>query len=141
MNKLLRTKIIKINDIRGLSKSIGSRCNKTSIVELKSQFKKRLELAKEESLLGGGSKRIDTQHSRGKLTARERLELLLDEGSFREYDQLKTHRCVEFGMEKEKYYGDGVITGHGLIQGRKVQDKMLFVESSNDCFSNIGLRF
>jgi propionyl-CoA carboxylase beta chain len=67
-----------------------------------------------------GAKRIKTQHSKGKLSARERISLLLDEGSFREYDMLKTHRCVEFGMEKETYYGDGVVTGQGLIQGRTV---------------------
>ncbi len=65
-------------------------------------------------------KRIETQHARGKLTARERIALLLDQDSFREYDMLKTHRCDEFGMQKEQYYGDGVVTGHGLIHGRKV---------------------
>jgi propionyl-CoA carboxylase beta chain len=79
-----------------------------------------LEDAKKSALLGGGAKRIDTQHARGKLTARERIALLLDQDSFREYDMLKTHRCDEFGMQKEKYYGDGVVTGHGLIHGRKV---------------------
>ena len=91
-----------------------------SPLALKNKFRVTLEHAKNEALLGGGRKRIDTQHKKGKLTARERLELLLDEGSFREYDQLKTHRCGEFGMEKEVPYGDGVVTGHGLIHGRKV---------------------
>lgn len=91
-----------------------------SIVNLKEKFRRRLDSAQEKALEGGGAKRVETQHSRGKLTARERLELLLDEGSFREYDKLKTHRCTEFGMEKEQYYGDGVVTGHGLIHGRKV---------------------
>lgn len=91
-----------------------------TIVALKDAFRSRLEKARADALLGGGQKRIDTQHARGKLTARERISLLVDEGSFREYDQLKTHRCDEFGMEKEQYYGDGVVTGHGLINGRKV---------------------
>lgn len=89
-------------------------------IALKNKFRAKLAEAKEESLMGGGQRRIDTQHKRGKLTARERLLLLLDEGSFREYDALKTHRCNEFGMDKEYHYGDGVITGHGLIHGRKV---------------------
>jgi propionyl-CoA carboxylase beta chain len=92
----------------------------SSAILIKDEFKKRLEKARAEAKLGGGQKRIDAQHKRGKLTARERLDLLLDAGSFREYDMLKTHRCNEFGMEKEHYYGDGVVTGHGLIHGRKV---------------------
>lgn len=87
---------------------------------LKGAFRERLADARASALLGGGQKRIDAQHKKGKLTARERIDLLLDEGTFREYDQLKTHRCTEFGMENEKYYGDGVVTGHGLINGRKV---------------------
>ena len=92
----------------------------SSVSSIKSSFKQRLDEARESAILGGGLKRIETQHARGKLTARERVELLLDEGSFREYDMLKTHRCNEFDMEKEIYYGDGVVTGHGLIHGRKV---------------------
>ena len=71
-------------------------------------------------MLGGGQKRIDAQHGKGKLTARERLDLLLDEGSFREYDMLKTHRCVDFGIEAQQPPGDGVVTGHGTIDGRTV---------------------
>ncbi|HJV78136.1 MAG TPA: acyl-CoA carboxylase subunit beta [Paludibacter sp.] len=70
--------------------------------------------------LGGGEKRIASQHSKGKFTARERLEMLLDEGSFEELDMFVTHRCNNFGLEKEKYLGDGVITGHGTIDGRTV---------------------
>ena len=77
-------------------------------------------MTREQSLQGGGAKRLEIQHKKGKLSARERIQLLLDEGSFREYDMLKTHRCVEFGMQDEVYPGDGVITGHGLIFGRKV---------------------
>lgn len=60
------------------------------------------------------------QHQRGKLTARERVELLVDPGTFTEYDSLKAHRCTDFGMERDRTPGDGVITGHGLINGRNV---------------------
>ena len=110
---------------RAVNVSLFSTDVKPSIVTLKSSFRHRLEDAKKSALLGGGQKRIDAQHSKGKLTARERISLLLDEGSFREYDMLKTHRCDEFGMEKEHYYGDGVVTGHGLIHGRKVILKII----------------
>jgi len=68
--------------------------------------------------LGGGEINIKKQHEKGKLTARERLELLLDDGSFREYDKLKSHRCTDFGMESQQHPGDGVVTGHGKINGR-----------------------
>ena len=70
--------------------------------------------------LGGGQKRIDAQHSKGKLTARERLELLLDEGSFEEFDMFVVHRCTDFGMENQRPAGDGVVTGWGTINGRMV---------------------
>jgi len=70
--------------------------------------------------LGGGQKRIASQHAKGKLTARERIEMLLDEGSFEELDMFVTHRCNNFGLENEKYLGDGVVTGHGTIDGRTV---------------------
>jgi propionyl-CoA carboxylase beta chain len=70
--------------------------------------------------LGGGQRRIDAQHSKGKLTARERLEVLLDEGSFEEYDMFVTHKCQDFGMGKEHISGDGVVTGWGTINGRMV---------------------
>ena len=69
---------------------------------------------------GGGEKRIDAQHARGKLTARERIELLLDEDSFEEFDMFVTHRCTDFGMENQKPAGDGVVTGWGTINGRMV---------------------
>ncbi|MBA2407866.1 MAG: acyl-CoA carboxylase subunit beta [Chitinophagales bacterium] len=72
------------------------------------------------ALEGGGTKRIDEQHKKGKLTARERIELLLDEGSFEEIGMFVTHRSNDFGMENEVYYGDGVITGYGKINGRMV---------------------
>ena len=70
--------------------------------------------------LGGGEKRIAKQHSNKKLTARERVNYLMDEGSFEEIGMLVTHRTTDFGMEKEMYYGDGVITGYGTINGRLV---------------------
>lgn len=80
----------------------------------------QLEDRRAEARLGGGQKRIDAQHSKGKLTARERIELLLDEGSFEEYDMFITHRCADFGMAESKPRGDGVITGWGTINGRLV---------------------
>ena len=70
--------------------------------------------------LGGGEKRIDSQHKKGKLTARERIDMLLDDGSFEEFDMFVTHRSTNFGLDKEKYMGDGVVTGHGTIDGRIV---------------------
>ena len=73
-----------------------------------------------EAQLGGGQKRIDSQHKKGKLTARERLHFLLDEGSFEEIGMLVTHRSNEFGLEREKYLGDGVVTGFGNVNGRLV---------------------
>ncbi len=73
-----------------------------------------------EAKLGGGLKRIEKQHEKGKFTARERIDMLLDEGSFEELDMFVTHRCNDFGLEKKKFLGDGVITGHGTIDGRTV---------------------
>ena len=72
------------------------------------------------ALMGGGQARVDAQHSRGKLTARERLAILLDEGSFQELGALATHRNSEFGMDQMKYPGDGVVTGFGKVNGRRV---------------------
>jgi len=79
-----------------------------------------LEEKRNQARLGGGQKRIDAQHARGKLTARERLDLLLDENSFEEYDMFVEHRTTDFGMEKQKIPGDGVVTGWGTINGRLV---------------------
>ncbi|GGB95619.1 propionyl-CoA carboxylase beta chain [Marivita lacus] len=79
-----------------------------------------LETRRADARMGGGQNRIDAQHARGKLTARERVELLLDEGSFEEYDMFVTHRCTDFGMEKNRPAGDGVVTGWGTINGRMV---------------------
>ena len=86
---------------------------------------RELERRRETARLGGGKARIDAQHKRGKLTARERIELLLDEGSFEEFDMYVEHRCVEFYMEKNRIPGDGVVTGWGTINGRTV---FLFVK-------------
>ncbi|SCM68644.1 acyl-CoA carboxylase subunit beta [Donghicola eburneus] len=79
-----------------------------------------LEDRRELARAGGGQKRIDSQHAKGKLTARERIELLLDEGSFEEFDMFVAHRCTEFGMQENRPYGDGVVTGWGTINGRMV---------------------
>ena len=79
-----------------------------------------LEDRRSAARLGGGQKRIDAQHSKGKLTARERVELLLDEGSFEEFDMFVAHRCTDFGMENQRPAGDGVVTGWGTINGRMV---------------------
>jgi propionyl-CoA carboxylase beta chain len=79
-----------------------------------------LEKRRQAARMGGGERRIDAQHAKGKLTARERIELLLDAGSFEEYDMFVEHRCTEFGMENTKIPGDGVVTGRGTINGRLV---------------------
>lgn len=89
-----------------------------SLIKLK--FKERLAKERELAQLGGGLKRIERQHERGSLSARERLELLFDDGTFQEVDQLKAHRCTEFGMADLQFPGDGIVTGHGLVNGRVV---------------------
>src|SRR5215472_7909735 len=78
------------------------------------ELKKRDHLAE----AGGGEKRREKQHKEGKMSARERIEFLLDEGTFEETDKLVTHRCNDFAMAEQKYYGDGFITGYGRIEGR-----------------------
>jgi len=80
----------------------------------------QLEQKRAAARLGGGQKRIDAQHAKGKLTARERLEVLLDEGTFEEWDMFVEHRCTDFGMQDNKIPGDGVVTGYGMINGRLV---------------------
>src|SRR2546422_734325 len=87
------------------------------------QSKSKLELLKERSLkaeAGGGAARVEKQHAANKLTARERIEFLLDENTFEEFDKLVVHRSHDFGLEEQMYPGDGVVTGHGLIDGRRV---------------------
>ncbi len=90
----------------------------------------QLEAKREQARLGGGPERIERQHARGKLTARERIELFLDAGSFEEWDMFVEHRCVDFGMDRQKIPGDGVVTGYGTVCGRLVfvfsQDFTLF---------------
>ncbi len=92
-----------------------------------------------ESRKGGGEERIEKQHAAGKLTARERIEALLDPGSFHEFDALVTHRCADFGMGEQKYPGDGVVTGHGRVKGRPVfvfaQDFTVFGGSLSETFA------
>ena len=80
----------------------------------------QLAAKREAARLGGGQKRIDSQHSKAKLTARERIELLVDSGSFEEWDMFKEHRCTDFGMESQVIPGDGVVTGYGTINGRLI---------------------
>jgi propionyl-CoA carboxylase beta chain len=80
----------------------------------------RLNKKIEEALIGGGEKRIESQHSKGKLTARERIDLLLDKGSFEEIGMLTSHRSTNFGLDKQQFLGDGVVTGYGLVHGRAI---------------------
>ena len=81
---------------------------------------KELIALREQARLGGGEKRIESQHKKGKYTARERIAMLLDEGSFEEFDMFVQHRCTNFDIEKTKYLGDGIVTGYGTIDGRLV---------------------
>jgi propionyl-CoA carboxylase beta chain len=99
----------------------------------------QLELLRKEALLGGGEKRIADQHRKGKLTARERLDILLDEGSFEETDMFARHRSNRFGLEKQRPLGDGVVTGTGTIHGRTVcvfsQDFTVFGGSLSEVYA------
>ena len=83
------------------------------------KVKELIEL-RAQARLGGGAKAIEKQHDKGKYTARERISMLLDEGSFEEMDMFVQHRCTNFGMDKKHYLGDGVVTGYGTIEGRLV---------------------
>jgi propionyl-CoA carboxylase beta chain len=98
-----------------------------------------LEKRRARARLGGGEARIEAQHKRGKLTARERLDILLDPGSFEEYDMFVEHRCTDFGMAEQKIPGDGVVTGHGTINGRLVfvfsQDFTVFGGALSEAFA------
>ncbi len=88
-------------------------------MNIQERIKQLIDL-REEAKKGGGDKRIEAQHNKGKHTARERIEILLDEGSFEEFDMFVTHRCNDFGLGEQKFLSDGVITGHGTIDGRVV---------------------
>jgi acetyl-CoA carboxylase carboxyltransferase component len=107
-------------------------------MESKEKVKQLIEL-REKARLGGGKKRIEEQHSKGKLTARERITILLDEGSFEEYDMFVTHRTEDFGLGNKKFLSDGVVTGHGTIDGRIVfvfaQDFTIFGGSLSETFA------
>jgi propionyl-CoA carboxylase beta chain len=98
-----------------------------------------LERRGAEAELGGGAKRLEAQHKKGKLSARERLDLLLDDGSFVEFDRFVVHRSHDFGLQKQKIYGDGVVTGYGRIDGRLVyvfsQDFTVFGGSLSEAFA------
>lgn len=100
---------------------------------------KELMSKREQAKLGGGEKRIDDQHKKGKHTARERIGMLLDEGSFEEFDMFVTHRSHEFGLEKQSYLSDGVVTGYGTIDGRLVyvfsQDFTVFGGSLSEMYA------
>ncbi len=105
---------------------------------IEEKIKQLVELRKE-ARLGGGAKRIDSQHSKGKMTARERIDYFLDDDSFEEYDMFVTHRSNNFEMEKQKFLSDGVITGHGTIDGRVVfifaQDFTVFGGSLSETYA------
>src|SRR5258708_31888799 len=96
------------------------------------ELRRRNQLAEE----GGGAKRRERQHKEGKMSARERIEFLLDEGTFEETDKLVTHRCNDFGMAEQKLYGDGFVTGYGRIEGSLVfvfaQDFTVFGASPSE---------
>src|SRR5690349_7696747 len=98
-----------------------------------------LERRSAEAEQGGGEERLKAQHKKGKLSARERLDLLLDEGSFVEFDRFVVHRSTDFGLEEQKIYGDGVVTGYGRIDGRLVyvfsQDFTVFGGSLSEAFA------
>lgn len=98
-----------------------------------------LHSLREQAKLGGGQKRIESQHKKGKYTARERIDMLLDENSFEEFDMFVSHRCIDFGLEQESYLSDGVVTGYGTIDGRLVyifsQDFTVFGGSLSEMFA------
>ncbi len=99
-----------------------------------------LEERRKRARLGGGQKRIDSQHAKGKLTARERIDVFLDQDSFEEWDMFVEHRCTEFEMQETQTPGDGVVTGHGTVNGRLVfvfsQDFTVFGGSLSESHAN-----
>ncbi|KAG8228591.1 hypothetical protein J437_LFUL009296 [Ladona fulva] len=101
-------------NLRNFSVGNVRSCNAAHTIRVR----KQIEDKRKDALLGGGQARINAQHKKGKLTARERIELLCDPGSFVEYDMFVEHTCTDFGMDKLKFPGDSVVTGHGLISGR-----------------------
>lgn len=107
---------ISFNFARSLATSTTPEAPEIALLQVKADMDKR----KSQALVGGGLKRIQAQHKKGKLTARERIEMFLDPNSFVEYDMYVEHHCTDFGMEKEKYPGDSVVTGRGTVNGRPV---------------------
>ncbi len=105
---------------------------------IEDKIKELMEM-REKARLGGGEKRIDSQHKKGKFTARERIEMLLDEGSFEEFDMFVSHRTTDFGLDKQSYLSDGVVTGYGTIDGRLVyifsQDFTVFGGSLSEMYA------
>jgi acetyl-CoA carboxylase carboxyltransferase component len=105
---------------------------------IQKKIKELMDL-RNEARLGGGERRIDAQHKKGKLTARERIDLLLDEGSFEEFDMFVSHRSIDFGLDKEAYLSDGVVTGYGTVDGRLVyifsQDFTVFGGSLSEMYA------
>ncbi len=107
-------------------------------MSMQDKIKELMEM-RQQARMGGGEKRIESQHKKGKFTARERIELLLDEGSFEEFDMFVTHRCIDFGLAEEHYLSDGVVTGYGTVDGRLVyvfsQDFTIFGGSLSEAYA------
>eukprot|EP00968_Pinguiococcus_pyrenoidosus_P010710 scaffold848_cov247-Pinguiococcus_pyrenoidosus.AAC.26 len=103
---------------RRVSRALSSVAPVQSTVALKRKFRERLDEDLKNADVGGGEFWMERQRAKGKLLARDRLDILLDKGSFREVDKLKMHRCVNFGLDEEEYPGDGVVAGRGLIDVR-----------------------
>lgn len=105
---------------------------------MQERIKELMDL-RNQARLGGGEKRIESQHRKGKLTARERINILLDDGSFEEFDMFVSHRCIDFGLDKQTYLSDGVVTGYGTIDGRLVyvfsQDFTVFGGSLSEMYA------
>jgi propionyl-CoA carboxylase beta chain len=116
-SRILKVVLGKSDYISANSKRMARRTTQDPVLHQKFE---ELERKNQEALLGGGEKRIEQQHAKGKLTARERVQLLMDEGSFEELGKFVMHRSKDFGLDKEYYLGDGVITGYGTVNGRLV---------------------
>ncbi|KAH9426172.1 hypothetical protein DERP_007112 [Dermatophagoides pteronyssinus] len=111
---------LKLSSSQWIYRSFSSASASSTSSSLSVKIKNRIDEKRQQSLLGGGLKRIEQQHKKGKLTARERIDLLLDTNTFVELDMFMEHTCTDFDMDKQKYTGDSVITGHGKIFGKEV---------------------
>ena len=129
---------MRCRSLRPSANPMFNNLQKIQIMAFEEKIKELLD-KRSEAKMGGGQKRIDKQHEQGKLTARERIALLLDEGSFEEFDMFVAHRCVNFDMQKQSFLGDGVVTGYGTIDGRPVyvfaQDFTVFAGSLSETMS------